>query len=326
MNGLKIGSFEFDIEKAKSELEKIGAEKIMIQLPDGLRPKLDRFLEQFDQEIVVWGGSCYGACDLPEDIGENDVLIHVGHAEIPNLKVDYPIIYLPGRSIRFQEIPQELFKRLEGKIALYAPVQHLHQLDKLTEILSEEGYEVVIGEGDDRIENPGQVLGCNYSVRVEDADSHLYLGTGRFHPLGLSFSLMRDVLIYNPSTGQIDKVDEKERDDFLRKRFASIVQAEECSKIGIMISRKKGQRRMKTAEVIRQVGEKEGKEIIPIELDEINKNSIDDLNLGCAVNTACPRISLDDSGNYDTSLLTPDELMIALGRKDWEDWNMDEID
>ncbi len=326
MSTIKIGSFEFDVEKARSKLDKLGAEKIMIQLPDGLKRKVDRFLELFDQETVVWGGSCYGACDIPEDIGENDALVHVGHAEIPDLKVDYPIIYLPGKSTRFQDMPEELFEKIKGKVALYAPIQHLHQLDNVEKILFDRNYETVIGEGNSRIKNPGQVLGCNYSVRVPDADTHLYIGTGRFHPLGLSFSLMRDVVVYNPSTGQVDMIDEKERDDFLRKRFAAIVKAEECSKIGIIVSRKKGQRRMKTAKALQRIGEKEGKEIIIVEVDEIKKRSIDDLGLECAVNTACPRIALDDSGNYDTVLLTPDELMIALKEKDWEDWKMDEID
>jgi len=325
MSDLKIGSFKFDIEGAKSELEKIGAEKIMIQLPDGLRPKIDRFLKMFDQDTVVWGGSCYGACDLPEDIGDNDALVHVGHAEIPNLQVDYPVIYLPGKSTRFHELPEELFEKLKGKVALYAPIQHIHQLEKAEKILSKKGYETVIGKGDARVKNPGQVLGCNYSVKVE-ADSHLYIGTGRFHPLGLSFSLMRDVLIYNPSTGQVDMIDENERDDFLRRRFAAIVKAEECSKIGLIVSRKKGQSRIEEAEIVQKMGKKKGKEIIPIEIDEIKKSSIDDLGIECAVNTACPRIALDDSGNYDTVLLTPDELKIALKEKDWKDWKMDEID
>jgi len=326
MSDLKIGSFKFEIDRAKSELDKIGAEKILIQLPDGLRPKIDRFLEVFDQDTVVWGGSCYGACDLPEDIGDNDALVHVGHAEIPNLQVDYPIIYLPGKSTRFHEIPDELFEKLKGKVALYAPIQHIHQLEKTKKILSKEGYETAIGKGDVRIKHPGQVLGCNYSVRVEEADSHLYIGTGRFHPLGLSFSLMRDVLIFNPSTGQVDIVDENERDEFLRKRYASIVKAEECSKIGLVVSSKKGQRRIEEAKVVQKMGKKEGKEIIPIEIDEIKKSSIDDLGLECAVNTACPRIALDDLDNYDTVLLTPDEFRIALKEKDWEDWKMDEID
>jgi len=326
MSDLKIGSFEFDIERAKSELKKIEAEKIMIQLPDGLRPKVDRFLKNFDQDTVVWGGSCYGACDLPEDIGDTDALVHVGHAEIPNLQVDYPVIYLPGKSTRFHELPEELFEKLKGKVALYAPIQHIHQLEKAEKILSKKGYETVIGKGDARVKNPGQVLGCNYSVKVEGADSHLYIGTGRFHPLGLSFSLMRDVLIYNPSTGQVDMIDENERDDFLRRRFAAIVKAEECSKIGLIVSRKKGQSRIEEAKIVQKMGEKKDKKIIPIEIDEIKKSSIDDLGIECAVNTACPRIALDDSGNYDTVLLTPDELKIALKEKDWKDWKMDEID
>jgi len=323
---VRIGSYEFDIKRARSELKEIEAEKIILQLPDGLRHKSKEFIKEFDQKVTLWGGTCYGACDVPSDIGDNDALVHIGHVEIPNLDVGYKIIYLPGKSVRFHDVPEELFEDLVGKVGLYASIQYLHQLEELREMIDKRGYETIIGEGDDRIKYPGQVLGCNYSVRVKDADTHLYVGTGRFHPLGLSFTLDEDVLIYNPSTGEVQKIGEKERDEFRRKRFAAINIAKESSKIGIVVSRKKGQKRKKIAEELLTRGEKAGKEMILIELDEINKRSIDYLDLDCIVITACPRIVLDDAKNYDTVLLTPDEFEIALGKKEWKDWKLDEID
>lgn len=323
---MKIGSFEFDIEGTRSELDEIGAEKILLQLPDGLRHKAEEFRREFEQQVVLWGGSCYGACDIPSEIGDNDALVHVGHAEIPNLKVDYKVIYLPGKSVRFKDPPQELFEKLEGKVALYAPVQHVNQLEEIAEQISEKGYETVISEGDDRIKYSGQVLGCNYSAGVEDADTHLYLGTGRFHPLGLSFAMENDVLMYNPSTGKVDVIGEEARDELLRKRFASISLAREAQKIGIVVSRKGGQQRKKTAERLLEIGEQSGKDMVMIELDEIGKRAIDDLDVDCIINTACPRIVLDDAANYDAILLTPDEFEIAIEKKEWENWEMDQID
>ncbi|MBS3816640.1 MAG: diphthamide biosynthesis enzyme Dph2, partial [Candidatus Thermoplasmatota archaeon] len=218
-----------------------------------------------------------------------------------------------------------LYEQIEGKVALYGPVQHLHHLEKAAEELEERGIEPVIGEGDDRIKYPGQVLGCNYSVKVEDAVHHLYIGTGRFHPFGLSFSLRDDVKVYNPVTGELTEIGEEERDDFLRKRFGSITQVEGSERIMVMTSTKKGQRRMKLADEMRELGREAGKEIDVVKFDEIDPVLVDDFRWGCAVNTACPRIALDDNENFRTTILTPNEFKIALGEREWEDWEMDEI-
>ncbi len=56
--------------------------KVLIQMPAGLRT---RFLEvaravlSVNGEPIIWGGSCYGACDIPNY--ECDLLIHYGHEE-----------------------------------------------------------------------------------------------------------------------------------------------------------------------------------------------------------------------------------------------------
>ena len=44
------------------------------------------------------------------------------------------------------------------------------------------------------------------------------------------------------------------------------------------------------------------------------------------VNTACPRIAIDDSVRYAKPLITPFELEVALGEKKWElGYKFDEI-
>ncbi|MBU2560389.1 2-(3-amino-3-carboxypropyl)histidine synthase subunit, partial [archaeon] len=47
--------------------------------------------------------------------------------------------------------------------------------------------------------------------------------------------------------------------------------------------------------------------------------------LGAFVNTACPRISIDDAGKFKRPLITPVELEIVLGAREWEDYAIDEI-
>jgi len=318
---LKIGEFEFDILSAKKEIKKIEAKKALLQVPDGLRRKANKIADRFDIDISIWGSSCYGSCDLPNDIGEADVLIHVGHSEIPNLDIEYPVIYIEGRSTRFNGIPDDIYDILESKVAIYASIQYIDHLDKVKRELKKKGYQVFIGEGDNRIKYPGQVLGCNYSVKVENAESHLYIGTGDFHPLGLSLSLDKDVIKLNPLTGEIGEMKD-EKDQLLRKRFGLITLSEDSDEIGIIESTKSGQRRGKLADHL--------KDNLPekctiYEFDEVTPELVDSFDLDCAVCTACPRIPLDDSSNYDTVIITPSEFEIVLKEKEWEEWTIDEI-
>ncbi len=322
---VEIGSYRFDIESAKERLEDLDADKVMIQVPDGLKMKAQQFDDLFDVETVLWGGSCYGACDLPHSIGDADALIHVGHAEIPNLELDYPVVYLEGRSIRWRSLPEDLFERVKGKIALYAPVQHIHHLEKAVEEIEEAGYEAVRGEGNDRIKYSGQVLGCNYSVKVEEAKHHLYIGTGKFHPLGLAFSLRDDVIVYNPVTGEVSEIGEKEREGFLRKRFGRIAQVGDAEKIMIIESTKKGQKRTGSTEKMKELSEKAGKKTAEIKFDEIKPKLVDEFRLDCAVCTACPRIALDDHDRFRTPILSPIEFKIGVEKGETDDWRMDEI-
>jgi len=78
---------EYDLEMKKvcSEIKKNKAKNICIQLPDGLKQYADKISEKIKKEtkanVVIWLGSCFGACDLPlqvKNIGV-DMLIQWGH-------------------------------------------------------------------------------------------------------------------------------------------------------------------------------------------------------------------------------------------------------
>jgi len=78
--------YNLELERIVSEIKKADAKTVIIQLPDGLKPKakeIQEFLKKnTDAEIMFWGGSCFGACDTPnlQDI-KADFLIQFGHSE-----------------------------------------------------------------------------------------------------------------------------------------------------------------------------------------------------------------------------------------------------
>ncbi|HLD72169.1 MAG TPA: diphthamide synthesis protein [Candidatus Nanoarchaeia archaeon] len=74
-----------ELEKLFSVLEKNKAQKVLIQLPDGLKPKAKDIQEKIKKKfpkirLTFWAGSCYGACDVP-NVSGYDLLVQFGHSE-----------------------------------------------------------------------------------------------------------------------------------------------------------------------------------------------------------------------------------------------------
>ena len=79
--------YMIDTEKIISEIKTQKAKRVMLQLPDGLKPKakeiVDAIRKDTSAEVLLWAGSCYGACDLPQGLEkfDIDILFHLGHTE-----------------------------------------------------------------------------------------------------------------------------------------------------------------------------------------------------------------------------------------------------
>ena len=79
--------YDLELERATEEVRQNSARKVLVQLPDGLKPKAKEIKEAIESETsaeaVIWLGSCFGACDVPyytERAGV-DMIIQWGHSE-----------------------------------------------------------------------------------------------------------------------------------------------------------------------------------------------------------------------------------------------------
>ena len=79
--------YDLELERAAEEIKKTKTKRVCIQLPDGLKQEAkkiaDELKEKTGAEIIIWLGSCYGACDIPKQVEELkvDLLIQWGHSE-----------------------------------------------------------------------------------------------------------------------------------------------------------------------------------------------------------------------------------------------------
>jgi len=91
------------------------------------------------------------------------------------------------------------------------------------------------------------------------------------------------------------------------------------------MSSKKGQLRFDLALHLKKLIKEHGFDAQILNMDYISPDLLLPYDLDAFVMTACPRIAIDDSAMYKKPVLTPDELEIVLGLRDWEDYQMDEI-
>ena len=311
---------------------------IAVQIPEGLKTRAleiaDKIEKNSGAEVVTFADPCFGACD-PADVRARqlgaDLLVHFGHTKM--LSSEIPAIYAPlGYEFNENELAGKIAEKLNEvsfkKIALCATAQYAEKLGEIKKVLGKKGIKGEIGSGGKRVALAGQVLGCNYSVlgrAAEQADAVVFVGDGLFHPLGISFSISKPVLIANPLAEKVEEM-QNQRNMFLRKRYAAIALAKSAKVFGIVASTKRGQMNMRKALEIKKEIEKEGKKAYLIAGDLVKMEYLLGMQLDALVCTACPRIALDDSILFKIPIITPNELEIVFGKRVLENYKFEELD
>ena len=325
--------FDLQIEDIESWIRGRGFTSVALQLPEGLKIRAtelsDRIFKDTGATAVILGYPCYGACDLFTSYKNYaQGLVHFGHSPIPNLPQDPDVMYVEARAeVDIAESVKRVAGTLPSRIGLLASVQYVGLISKAKEILESEGKTVFVGRGDSRICYPGQVLGCNCSAAVavqDEVDCYLFLGEGDFHPLAATFGVERKVVILNPITGEVRSVDDV-KDRILRRRFAAIELARPAEKYLVIVCGKIGQYRPTEVERISGLLREAGKEVYTLVTDEVSPQTLIPFKVDAYVNTACPRIAMDDSVRYAHPMLTIPEAEIVLGKRTWDDYVFDSI-
>lgn len=285
--------------------------------------------------MIVSADPCFGACDVVNYELKNldvDCVVHIGHTEISGVENYWiPTLFVNAEStLDVTKVVEKALSFLEGtKIGLVTTAQHLHTLDSVNSLLQKHGLEPFIGDGDERISMKGQILGCNFSAGTkiaEHVDCYLFIGSGMFHPVGLSMSTRKPVIAADPYTNSVMKQEiEDMKNNMLRQRYGAILACRNARKFGILIGLKRGQQRIKLAHELQKMLDFVGKQSLLITQSEFSPLALQGLDLDCYISTACPRIAIDDYLQYKKPIVTPVELEIALGRRLWETYVFDEI-
>ncbi|MCD6147396.1 MAG: diphthamide biosynthesis enzyme Dph2 [Thermoplasmata archaeon] len=334
------------MEKSKSSIvdfEKLrniadGSKKILVKMPDGLyslSTEISDFLSSMGIETIISANPCYGACDFCDGIDGMgiDKIIYVGEAEMPYLRKKYPVetsfLEIHSKFDASKAVKKAIPLLEGGKIGVVSITPYLHQIKKCIKILEEHGFAAVVGKKSRRTAYDGQILGCDLTAGTSIAgsiDSFLYVGDGFFHPLGLSLSSKKPVVIADPSQDRAMKDEIREmKEKVMKKRYALISNSMGKNRVGIIIGEKLGQKRVELAHEMKKLAEGKGMSAYLISSNNLSPDRLDYMNLDFYVSTSCPRIAMDDSASYKKPVLTPIEFEILVGEREWENYEFDQI-
>jgi 2-(3-amino-3-carboxypropyl)histidine synthase len=208
-----------------------------------------------------------------------------------------------------------------NKIGLVTTIQHVHQLDQAKNLLEAAGKTVFVGDAG-KVKYAGQVLGCDFSnaqAISEKVEAYLFVGGGRFHAIGVALATDKPTIIVDPYDQVAYPIHDQVR-RIIMQRWANIVEAKQAKNFGILISLKSGQMRLTEAMSIKEKLEKTGLKVMLLGLREITPSALLQFpGIDAFINTACPRISLDDAPNFGKPLLSLNETLVILGEMKWED-------
>ena len=191
---------------------------------------------------------------------------------------------------------------LPKNIGLATTVQFLDYVDEIKNFLESKGVTVFTDKMRQKYE--GQLLGCDQGAAEKIKDkvgAFLYIGTGIFHPLGISLNVDKEVFCYDPLHAIMSKIDRKQVERYNAKRKGAYLKFLEAKEIGFLVSLKPGQNNFRKAA---EWGAKlKGKNCYIFAFDTLDFNQVENFPfVECWVNTACNRI-LDDYDKFPKPLV-----------------------
>lgn len=221
------------------------------------------------------------------------------------MKVKFIPAEYKGKVELSKRVLDYLTKKKTKTVGLYAAIQFVGHLDKIKEQLKPIK---AVTSTPKRCSKEGQLLGCDcYADSLnlnKKVDAFLYIGDGKFHPLALLYGQsnkeegeFKEVVCYDPIAKKMEVMDKKLIDKINKRRKGALIKFHSKKNIGVIISTKPGQQFMKQAfDLEKKYPNKKFYFFIDnnISCDQLENFPFIDV----WVNTACPRIGLDDQEGF----------------------------
>ena len=301
-----------DEERIFKEIEEKDPASVSLNGPDGILPQVQetaiKISEKFGIPTYVLADTTWGTCDM-NSMGSKvlgaDIQFNIGHTINTEVYEKNLILIDAFDDVEFDNVAKKCTELLKGKIiSLVTDSQHLHQVDKVEKIFTENGITVKIGKGKGQL-NDGQVFGCEFYPATElkkEVDAYVFLGQSNFHASGIALSTNLPTYILDPYFNEVREISEFAQ-KLKKKATLAIYKAADAKSFGVIVGLKEGQLSKVFALKIKKDLEKEGKKVQLFALTDITNERLRNLKgIDAFIQVACPRISTDNQ--FDKPVLS----------------------
>ena len=196
-------------------------------------------------------------------------------------KMNTPILYIPTiqKNLDIKLSKKEIAK-LPKKLFLAYSIQYKHLAKSIKQQLQKNHI---------KIPKFQQVLGC---TKISTKLPILLVSTGKFHAQNL---ILQSPILYKLENNKIIKIPEKEVNKLKAKKKTALIKFLKADKIGILVSTKPGQERLKDAVKLKNQLENKNKRPFIFISNNIDTNQFENFNIDSWVNTACSGLAMDNS-------------------------------
>ncbi len=176
---------------------------------------------------------------------------------------------------------EEISKKLPQKIVIAYSIQYKDIVSEIKNILSK----------NHDITKLVQVLGCSKLNLPKATQAILLISSGKFHATSLAFETKLPIYILEQNS--LHQITKQDIQIFEKKQKVAYLKFLDADKLGILISVKPGQQNIRKAlEFNKKIKDKKSYFFIG---DNINISEFENFGLNCWINTACPRLDMDNN-------------------------------
>ena len=182
----------------------------------------------------------------------------------------------------------EISKKLPKKLAIAYSIQYNNIAINIKKLLSKKH----------TITKFIQVLGCSNPKLPKNTQAILLISDGRFHATSLAFETKLPVFLL--SNNGVVEISKKDAQDLEKRQKLAYLKYLHADKVGILVSTKPGQENLKRAMKFKKNSKKPSYLFIS---NNLNILEFENFNINSWVNTACPRMDLNDGSVINISEL-----------------------
>eukprot|EP00514_Thraustochytrium_sp_LLF1b_P013660 CAMPEP_0184547538 /NCGR_PEP_ID=MMETSP0199_2-20130426/5633_1 /TAXON_ID=1112570 /ORGANISM="Thraustochytrium sp., Strain LLF1b" /LENGTH=508 /DNA_ID=CAMNT_0026942045 /DNA_START=50 /DNA_END=1579 /DNA_ORIENTATION=+ len=347
----------FETRKTAELAAEHGFARIALQMPDELIPLAWELVTSIKRELVrvgaeadvfVLGDTSFGSCCVDDVAGQHynaDLIVHYGVSCLSEPSRT-PVHFVFGRlELEVEAAAQAIANALSDTtktVMLFRDVRLDYATDALVKALKAQGVENVVAPHlrggfqpsqpkdqplEEQILERGTVLGHQVEWPETDPEHDqpeiaiVYIGSEGPHVAQVALKwghLASQVLLYDNNTARV--VDASSRGSaLLRKRFVKIQHAKDAQIYGLLVGTMGVRGYEKVLAHLTKMIADAGKKSYTFLMGKINPNKLANFasTVDAYVLVACPLNSLLDSKEVFTPVVTPLELEIALGLREW---------